>query len=235
MSIARVAYITKSQKQYKCEKCGAEIAKGQPYRRFKVGFRSNFNHYRCMKSECTPTRGQLDNSKMSSVWDAQDEFERALNDATSRDDIMEALSTYAEALREVGSEYTEASINPNTGAVFSTDNEERGETLDQAADEVENIDIEELDIEAEDCDECDGTGEQPCADCDGSGQVETGEHDEDDEDVMETCGTCNGDGTVDCSRSICDGGQVAVSAEATEERLNEMRDAAREALEVELP
>lgn len=115
MSIARVTTVKKSLKPFTCERCRNEIPKGSTYRHFQVGFRSRFVHRRCMEAACTPRRGELDGSKMAAVWDAQDEFESAVDSAEDSDGLQEALTTYAEALREVAEEYREGSMNPDTG------------------------------------------------------------------------------------------------------------------------
>ena len=161
MSIARVTTVKRSQKPFTCEKCRKDIPKGSTYRHFKVGFRTRYVHRRCMDAACTPRQSELDASKMSAVWYAQESFEAAVESATCADDLASALSDYAEAVREVGEEYREASENPNTGAVFNTDAEERADTLESAADEIEDIDV---DDETTDCDECDGTGEDRSGD-----------------------------------------------------------------------
>jgi len=213
MSIAKVTHIKRSQKPYTCEKCREAIPKGSAYRRFKVGFRSRYNHYRCMKPECTPRNSELDASKMSAVWDAQETFESAIESADNADDMNSALSDYAEALREVGEEYREASEGEQ-GQVFNTVAEERAEMLESAADEVEGIDV---DDETMDCENCEGTGEQPCEECGGSGTSE--------EDA--TCVTCDGSGKTECDIDECEEGQVP--------DLDAMREKAREAMEVDLP
>ena len=214
MSIARVTIVKKSQKPFTCEKCGKALPKGSTYRHFKVGFRARYVHRRCMDVACTPRNSELDASKMAAVWDAQETFEAAVDSAESADDLTSALSDYAEALREVGEEYREASENPDTGAVFNTEAEERADTLESAADEVEGIDV---DDETTDCDNCNGTGTTPCEECDGSGEAED----------ASACPTCSGEGTAPCDVEGCEDGQVP--------DLDAMRDAAREALNVDLP
>lgn len=215
MAIAKVTHIGRSNKAYKCEKCGAEIPKGSAYRRFKVGFRSRYNHYRCMKPECTPRNSELDASKMAAVWDAQETFEAAIETADNAEDMNSALQDYAQALREVGEEYREASEDEN-GNVFNTTAEERADMLEQAADDVEGIDV---DADTTDCERCEGTGEMPCEECGGEGMVG--------DKLNVTCPTCVGSCKTDCDVDECEDGQVP-DVEA-------MRETAREAMDVDLP
>lgn len=223
MSIAKVVHVGRSQKEYRCERCGETIPKGSSYRKFTVGFRSNYTHRRCMESACTPTRGELDASKMASVWDAQDDFEKALDEAGTVDDLRSALEDYAGALRDVAEEYEQASQNEH-GVVFNVDAEERAEMLNSAADEVEGIDIEDPE-DVVDCEVCGGTGEgDPCDECDGTGLI-----------GAETCDNCGGAGKMACSVEDCDDGRVNASEEALDEQLEEQREEARAALDVELP
>lgn len=137
MSQAKIHIIKKAQKpQGKCQVCGVEINPGDPYRFFVKGFRSKFKNVRCMKVECTPTRGQRESSMLADIYDAQDAFNA--DDIMTVDDATSALEEVASVARELGEQYREAGTNPNTGIEFNMDNIERAETLENAADELES-------------------------------------------------------------------------------------------------
>ena len=223
MSIARVTTVAKSMKPYVCEKCRTELPKGSEYRHYKVGFRSHYRHIRCMAAECTPRPSELESSKMSQVYSAQEDFEAALDAATCADDIRTALEEYGNAVREVGEAYREAGTDDN-GTEWSPDSIERAEALESAGDEIEGIEIEDPDTE---CADCNGTGSTDCDACNGTGKYEDPSGTEDD------CGDCQGSGETECE--TCGGSGETDDSDLTDEQLDGLRDAARAALEVELP
>jgi hypothetical protein len=230
MSIARVTTVTKSLKPYTCGKCREELPKGSTYRWYKVGFRTRYRSIRCMKPECTPRNSELDGSKMATVWDAQESFEDALSSAGCKSDIESALEEYAGAVREVGEEYREAGTDDN-GTEWSPDSIERADTLESAADEIESIDLSDVELKKQ-CVDCEGETEIECETCSGEGQLEDPEN----EGETLDCDACSGTGKIDCS--ACDG-EGTVDAddndEPDDEAMEQLRDAARAALEVDLP
>lgn len=137
MSIAKVTAVTKSVKdQGECGKCHTPLPKGSAYRWFTVGFRSTYKQRRCMSPDCTPKPSELESSKVSAVYAAQEEFD--VSDLTLVSDIEQAVHEVGEQVREVAEEYREAAINPNTGEIFNTDSDERADLLESGADELED-------------------------------------------------------------------------------------------------
>ena len=177
MSIAKVEYTKKARKdQGKCEKCGTPLPVGSAYRYFYVGFRSNWKHVRCMAAACAPKQSELESSKLAQVYAAMEDFEENLDGYSDWDEIQSGLADLAQSVRDVAEEYREASEDEN-GNVFNTMAEERAEALDSAADEFEDIDVED---------------EAECETCEGNGEVEA--HDEDGSDIMVECPDCDGTG-----------------------------------------
>lgn len=168
MSLARVHTVNKSQKdQGNCEVCKVKLPKGSSYRWFSVGFRSKYKHVRCMKTECNPKSSQLESSKYADIYAAQENF--VVDDLETKDDIEEAVHEFAEAVRQVASEYNDAAINPNTGEVFNTLAEERGQALEEVADELEgweyNEEPEPCESHAEHDDGIEGGIAENCNEC----------------------------------------------------------------------
>jgi hypothetical protein len=218
VSVARITNVKKSLKPGKCEKCGTELPKGSPYLWYKVGFRSRHKHVRCTEAACFPKDSERESSLLSSVYAAKEAAEETIQSADNAEDMQQALTDYAEAIREVADQYEEA-MTDDQGNVFNTTAEERYENLTSAADEIEGIDI---DAETTECEECEGTEEVECESCGGTGKHEGREEDEDAAD----CADCEGTGKVDCPNEDCDGGQVP--------DVDAMREAAQEALETDL-
>jgi hypothetical protein len=198
MSIARIHTVKAARKdQGTCDKCGTPLPAGSAYRWYTVGFRSHFKRRRCMDPACTPRASELESSLVASIYAAQEQAEDDINAAGTPDDIQSAIESVVEAVREVAEQYREAAVNPNTGATFNYESEERADTLDASADELEGYDIEA----DEGCSECEGEGEIDCIDCSGSGQVDD-ENDPESEEQVD-CAECSGIGTIDCEE--CDG------------------------------
>ena len=196
MSQARITTITKSVKPGVCEKCRTELPPGSAYRHFKVGFRSRYKHVRCMEAACTPRPSELESSKLSEVYAAQEDAEDQLDeldaDATA-DEITEVVTALGEAIQAVADEYEEASTDDN-GTVFNTTAEERAETLSSAADELSGFEVGDAET---DCSNCDATGHPECTSCGGTGKLHEDEcPDCDSGRLTEDCEICNGDGQV---------------------------------------
>lgn len=124
----------------------------------------------------------------------------AVSAADSEDDVTSALESAAEAIRELAEQKREGAENIESGFGHATYQSEelaqQADDLESWADDVEGTDVEALgdfqcgsctdgqaecdacagtgktdeDGNAEDCAECDGTGEQECQFCDGSGE-----------------------------------------------------------------
>ncbi len=212
MSLARVKTVTKSLKPYECGKCKTELPKGSAYRHYKIGFRSRFRHIRCMEPVCTPKASELESSKLSGVYAAQEDALASVEDASTLEEITGALESCAEAIREVATEYSDAAEAMGDAGY---EMQEKADALESAADELESADIAEPDEEAD------------CGDCGGTGRVINPEYDPELEDQEA------GDEEVDCD--ACDGsGRVEVPED--ERDLTEARDDASSALnDMEMP
>lgn len=159
MSLAKVVEVKHARAEYRCEKDGTEIAKGDPYRWYVVGFRSKHRRIRCMNAGCAPRPSERESSNVSEVYAAQENAADRLGDlSTSIDrdsaselvsEVREVLQEAADSIREVGDGYREA--DENFGGGGSTDMAEWADTLESAADEIESW---EPDTDAEDIDGC---------------------------------------------------------------------------------
>lgn len=183
MSLARV-YTTKGPVRkdgLTCGKCGKEIKKGVDRRRtFAVGYRG-WEQTRCMDAACTPTRAERESSAVASVYDVIDGID--FDSLTEVGEFEEARDSVAEALRGVASEYEE-----NEMFEINYDLQERAETLNSSADEIEGWEPEN---EAPEPDS-DEYHEQECETCAGTGEIH-----EDDYTDPEDCEDCGGTGTLD--------------------------------------
>lgn len=142
MSQAKIWVVKRAQKdQGKCGHCGITLPPGVPYRHFTVGFRSRSKNVRCMKVECSPTRAERESSKLAEIYAAIDDA--SFDGCETTEGIKSVLEQVAEVARGLSEEYAEASVNQNTGAVFNVEAEERGQTLEAYADELESWDPDE--------------------------------------------------------------------------------------------
>lgn len=151
MSLARVT-TQKAAKPYNCDRCKAEIVRGETYRAYKVGFRTRHRNIRCMKADCAPRDSELESSKLAGAYAAIEAGHDDVDAATTADEITAALETAAEGLREVAGEYTEAAEAMGEAGYEMT---ERAETLESSADTLESTSLSDI----EECEQCDGTGE----------------------------------------------------------------------------
>lgn len=217
MSLAKITAVTKSMKPNTCEKCKTDLPKGSAYRWYSVGFRSKHKHIRCMESACTPRDSERESSLLSEVYAARENAEDQIANASDSDELKTIVEEYAEAVREVASQYEEA-MTSDSGTVFNTTAEERYEALDSAADDIDSAggDIDDARME---CTVCEGEGEVPCDDCNGTGKPTEA-------DDAPDCPTCSGTGKVECDEEDCEDGQIP--------DIDAMRDTATEAIETDL-
>lgn len=145
MSLARI-YTTKTvRKDWVCGKCGKQIKKGVDGRlSFAVGFRG-FERTRCLDTACYPTRAERESSALSSVYDAVDSVN--FDGAETLDDLQSIRDDVAAAIREVAEEY-----ESNEMYEVNYDLQERAETLNAAADDLEGWEPEEDEPEEDDPD-----------------------------------------------------------------------------------
>jgi len=130
MSLAKINRIGKVRKATTCEKCGDPIGVGSPAVKFAVGFRAR-TRVRCTKSECFPKPSERESSLVSSVYAAQEEADASTAD--SLEDLEQIRDDIANATREVAQEYEDSEMFER-----NYDLQERAETLNGAADELEN-------------------------------------------------------------------------------------------------
>lgn len=174
--------LTKPLPPLKCESCDAVIAVGMPYKHItpKSGPYGGRQRNRC--ADC-PTWQVWDYSYSLSARLAQlqHEAELDLGSATTQDDIMAARDAAAEAIREMAREQQDKADNMEQGFGHATSQSE--ELADQAsqleswADDVEGTDVEDIDLE---CQDCAGSGkaededmnEVDCPECDGKGELD---------------------------------------------------------------
>lgn len=196
---SRPIFITKTVRDttrplpnYTCDKCGAEIEPGQPYKWIKPKSGPYGGHMRTRCGSC-PTWQVWDYSYSLSAQIARIEHDatEAVYTAESTDDVESILNDAAEQIRELAEQKREGASNIEEGfghATYQSEElEQQAEDLDSWADDVEGTDVPEPEMTEDECPACDGTGEvsDTCSNCDGDGEV----HDE-------TCETCNGDGEV---------------------------------------
>lgn len=179
----------------KCDKCGEEIAVGQPYKHMspKSGPYGGRMLIRC---DTCPSWNVWEYSSSLSARVAEATHDFDVSNAESEDEVTDALSTVAEAIREIASEKRESAENMESGfghATYQSDElNETADSLDSWADEIENADVPSMpEPEDEDCEDCEGTGEVhyvadgenaeqtvQCENCVGTGKVEASEPNE---------------------------------------------------------
>jgi hypothetical protein len=129
VSIAKITTVQRSRKaQGNCGKCRKPINVGDPYKWFKVGFRSRFKHVRCLDPACHPRYSELESSRLSELYAAQEDAEYRIEGAESIDEINEAISDLQDAIEALADEYEQASENED-GVVFNTTAAEYAEVL----------------------------------------------------------------------------------------------------------
>lgn len=129
MSLAKINRIGKVRKATECEKCGDAINVGDPAVKFAVGFRGR-TRVRCSKSACFPKPSERESSLVSSVYAAQEEVD--VESAGNLEDLETIRDDVATATREVAGEYEDSEMFEK-----NYDLQERADTLNSAADELE--------------------------------------------------------------------------------------------------
>jgi len=165
MSVAKVSYVKRSRKTYRCEKCRDELPVGSAYRWFVVGFRSSYSHIRCMKTSCAPRPSERESSQMSAVLAALEDAEDQLSvlewSESFNDELRGIAESVVEAINDVAGAYEEA--DQSFGGGGNTDMAERADNLRSAADELDSFypdgapdpcsEHDELDTDCVDCTE----------------------------------------------------------------------------------
>jgi DnaJ-class molecular chaperone len=149
-------------------------------------------------------------------------FFLALLDAEDPDAVQAALEDAAQGARDLAEEKRESASNIEDGfghpTSMSEELEEIAQTLDGWADEIEFVEVPDLpEPEPEECDECEGSGEDEiaCYTCDGTGEVE------DDDGKEAICYVCNGFGVDEIACYNCDGTGEVESNEVSEDQMGD--------------
>ena len=142
MSLAKINLIKKVRKSTKCEKCGDAINIGDPAVKFAVGFRGR-TQVRCSKSACFPKPSERESSLVSSVYAAQEDVDTST--AGSLEDLETIRDDVATATREVAGEYEDSEMFEK-----NYDLQERADTLNTAADELDEWEPSEEEPSADD-------------------------------------------------------------------------------------
>lgn len=126
---------------YKCGHCGVEIQVGESYRYWEPYFRSNAKAIRCMKASCTPKMSELESSKLSGAYSAQEDAESSLEALRGApgdtSDIESIVSEMGDSLDEVAQEYREA--DEQFGGGGNTESGEKADTLENTASDLQNF------------------------------------------------------------------------------------------------
>ncbi len=188
----------------KCGKCGTTLGVGQPYKHIspRSGPYGGRRLVRCAKCP-TWQVWEYSSSLSAQLAEVSYNFNNAIDEATSPEDVTSALEDAANAIREIASSKREGADNIESGFGHSTSmSDELNETADSLeswADEIESADVPDLPEPEED----------DCEDCEGSGKINENEEDE------AECETCNGSGKI-------------TPDEPTEEQIDEWRDEVRD-------
>jgi hypothetical protein len=124
-----VHQVKRVRKPWTCEKCKAEIKVGDPAVKFAVGFRGR-TRVRCSKSECFPKPSERESSLVAEVYSAQEEA--GVDSAETLEDLYSVRDDVAQAAREVAGQYEESEMFEK-----NYDHQERADTLNSAADDLE--------------------------------------------------------------------------------------------------
>lgn len=151
----------KSNKEYKCSKCGEVINKGDIYH--KIVERFSTPKIRC--NGCKPKRWELTGSDYFQwLWEFQDNVREnyIISDETIKDDIYSEIETKKEELEERLENMPEGLRDSSTAGETL---QERIDALDEALSELDNYDYPEIDdirgeVETEEDEDSDLTAEQ---------------------------------------------------------------------------
>jgi hypothetical protein len=151
-----------------CGYCHKPIEVGTPYKWVKIksgpyGGRTLRRH-----AGCPPWKqSELTTSKMAGIYAAQEDFEASAGSCESAGDFSDLMSTFADAVREVASEYEESADNIEEGfgheTYVSSELREKAEQLNDWADNCDESFDEVPECEHPDLEE--GQSEDECEHC----------------------------------------------------------------------
>lgn len=136
-----------------CGKCRDKIKPGDSYRWWAnraPGQRGSFRNIRCAKSECTPSIADRTPGRRGQLYGIQEAFAKEnTNTFTEASDFESLAESYAEEVRSLGEEITEAADNIESGFGHETSQSEelreRGDEVISQAEEIASVDIDEPD------------------------------------------------------------------------------------------
>jgi hypothetical protein len=212
-----------------CDKCRQEITVGSPYKHIspKSGPYGGRKLVRC--GTCPMWNvWEYSSSLGARIAEVQHGFD--VSGAESEEEVRDALTEFADAVREIAAEKQESAENMEEGFGHPTSMSEElteiAESLESWADEVEYADVPELpEPENEGCDECEGSGSIDCDQCQGQGVF----HDGDDANTG-TCEGCAGEGQVTCDE--CSGSGEIEGESPTDEQMDEWRSEVEDACSI---
>lgn len=139
----------------KCEKCGKEIAVGDPYKHIspKSGPYGGRQRNRCEACPMWRPSETTGSAALAEVYGAQEAASDAISEWDGNtDDLRSILDDAAEGLRSGAEVWRESASNIEDGfghpTYQSEELNERADTLDSSADELANVDLEEWDEDA---------------------------------------------------------------------------------------
>jgi hypothetical protein len=135
---------SKPKPNRKCDKCGVEIKVGDPYKHVTPKSGPYGGHKRARCAACPTWKpSELSSSKMAGIYAAQEDLD--VSSATSADELTEAANDFAQAVRDVASEYQESADNIEDGFGHSTyiseELADKASELESWADEIESLDF----------------------------------------------------------------------------------------------
>lgn len=153
--MARTIYVKKARKDQQpcmspsCKHTSRAISAGMPYKHFSMkltygGVRKVYHE------DCHIPQSHRTTSRMGEIYDAQEEAENAMPQEPDETGTLETIaSDFAQTVREVGEGYTESADNMEEGfghSTFMSDElREKGESLEEWANDLESLDFEEFD------------------------------------------------------------------------------------------
>lgn len=129
-----------------CGRCGRAIKPGDEY--LQWSFRYGGTHYRCASHY--PRQSELTQSKLASVYAAQESVQDQMPELTDPDSIVAAVEDVGSAAQEVADEYREA--DEAFGGQGATEAAERADELEAWAQDLESFQLDVDDEEDEDWD-----------------------------------------------------------------------------------
>lgn len=139
------AYYQKARKEYQCGKCGNKIHPGEYYYKLEALYQRT--RYRC--ENCKPERSELTESEYYSwLWDLQDHLEERydLRSEECKDELYSELENMRDELQDKWDNIPESlQYSPNAEMI-----QERIDSLDDAMNELDNLEYPEKDEESED-------------------------------------------------------------------------------------